>query len=394
MIVLWAAWAGLSGGTSVAEEPCPPGHPAAVTLPSIPLEALAAQPSACDPDPFGSLCASYGPRAKVRWKATREESKRMVQRLSEVFNRLKPLVDKKVGKLGGRDVHGEGEELFHRWKSEMDGRIEKELTGGTAKDRETTREVKFHVMRAFGIFKTALDESQLPAPVVSSIAEYIQGCVREPLLVFSSGGDEGSDGIETLLGMYSVGAPIYGWKVDFATTGMDQRVAIRSRDSQSCSLRLTGQGWIDCARGSPSCYQTLFHEFSHYMNACAFLDMYLSGKSAFSNPSPPVQRSLDSLKGSYDLLRGRSECLKEIAAPSVPKDALMQFMGAQPQGDWATLQPERCRDGTQRGLPAPRFPSQWNEAEADFWGATAYAVYLRQLPLAERQAVFGESVAM
>ncbi|MGZ3697184.1 MAG: hypothetical protein ACXWPM_06020 [Bdellovibrionota bacterium] len=160
---------------------------------------------------------------------------------------------------------------------------------------------------------------------------------------------------------------------------------------KSCGVRLTPEAWRACANKDPLCFFSLFHEAGHYLNSCNFT-VATHAPGSYFGPVIPWQRVVKNPSNAFasdfqvdkaylgylgEGLFRRTECLKDISDPK---------MGNQKSSELSSLHP---------GKKMPPFPpdtwisrcnvnstelAQWDEAEADFWGATALADYMKQIP--------------
>jgi hypothetical protein len=342
---------------------------------------------ACIPDPFDALCAINAEKVKARWKSVRDRTSILTQAIEKAFEANRGAVDRAIGRLEDHKGHPE---FLAKWKAELDSRIRQSLAKSISSGGLGADSVIRNVAKAREYFETMLSESRLPPALLKSLVHHIRQCTEKPELnVMNLQSKEYAVDVER----YNMSSPSYRWYLQFGLL-KDHSLDL-SPTGSGCSVQLTGEAWMDCMDGSDSCYQVLFHEFSHYMNSCVLRTMLLVEKTGTSTwmrkYSAGIQETENLLGRSYSLLKERSECLREI---SDPKEALFDALEKKPEGEWATLQPERCADTSDSRYPAMQYLAQWNEAEADFWGASAQAVHLRSLTPEQRRKSFGESIAM
>lgn len=151
----------------------------------------------------------------------------------------------------------------------------------------------------------------------------------------------------------------------------------------SCKISLSLDNWMDCAENRPTCFDQLFHELAHSINTCA-LAAYsdISAKAAADagdlnyEDSLTKETTLARAAETYGdlartVLQGNRFCLTAI---SNPRTAVRSECAA------PDFQRFGFPDGYCRNDEMPDFPSQWNEAEADLWAASALAEWLTQKP--------------
>ena len=135
-----------------------------------------------------------------------------------------------------------------------------------------------------------------------------------------------------------------------------------------CSLGLSNKMLIECAEGSAVCFGTLFHEFGHMLNSCRYLvanQLKVTHWWEFSSPyfSPEDEALGEALErvGQCYTKKGISSPHFGIVNTCESKNQLSDDLRS------------RC------GIENDRdHPSQLLEAQADFWGAAAFSLWLNQ----------------
>ncbi len=124
---------------------------------------------------------------------------------------------------------------------------------------------------------------------------------------------------------------------------------------EDCKIGINWEMMAACIKGESFCRSILFHEFGHFLHACDYLvDISTTNKKieAFQT----------------DLMEA-TECLTVTSNPRRGPETQCFPMDL---GKLSTLE-NRCR--------SDNLPTQWQEAEADAWGATALSDYFKsQIP--------------
>ncbi len=331
---------------------------------------------ACLPDPFNTLCAINAGKIKEHWKQNFEKSKSLITKFDKVFESVKAQLETELGRPGD---HLNDQQFLKNWNTELDRRI------NTAVIADNEAEVKDHVKKAAAIYSQMLRESKLPTHITDTLIHYIEACSANPVLRLIDNVEGTQFDSATQLNAFMPGA---GWKLNYDEPKENKQLVIDPASSTACSVILYGRAWNDCAEGSASCYQTLFHEFAHLMNTCSIRNMVLTGENYFNwfeknvtLPKIPVTNKV--LQHTYEVLKKRTECLEELSHPHEG----LEDDGSPIQND-SGFDAARCTGEKQKA-----YPSQWSESESDFWGASALATYLRSMPEPERRKIFAESVA-
>jgi len=152
--------------------------------------------------------------------------------------------------------------------------------------------------------------------------------------------------------------------------------------SQDCELRLSARFMVECAERTPACYWLLFHELSHMLDSCRYLTQSKLAENSLKfveteKPGPVQRPELESVIEGIRMNQAISSRIGlAIQDATSPLEVLSQPRNAVPNRctkahSWSQLHQERCGKDS-----AKQFPTQWAEAEADFWSASAFAVWL------------------
>ncbi len=161
-----------------------------------------------------------------------------------------------------------------------------------------------------------------------------------------------------------------------------------------CVLTVTPKTWLACAEGEQSCLRTLLHEFGHLLNSCRVLDVeHYTKQYRHTELGVPDTEELGKRDQFLKFLQDQSHALGHelveatacLAGFSQPHDALPN--SCKPKVESDDLYLRHCGD-----TALDDYPSQWDEAEADFWAASGVALWLgdRFPKLTDRSRAFEE----
>lgn len=160
-------------------------------------------------------------------------------------------------------------------------------------------------------------------------------------------------------------------------------------DSSTCTV-VGHNKFVDyCQTLSTECLYVIAHELGHRIDSCSFITTFYDYQL---NDLHKVERHHDeydtdrlntaivhqrSARSLANFMIAQSECMGSLSAP---KDAIPNSCEKNPNGKFLpSLEDEkRCSFNEVKG-----HPSQWREAEADFWAASTIATYLKSRKLSE-----------
>lgn len=365
-------------------------------------------PTACLPDPHSLICGSIE-------RPVLEKARRLETRLRPYHDRLGQATDQAVAatirELGPIPAPGaSGRARYRRRFAEAIARqlgpAAFNLNLDLFKDLTPSRaQVAANVNRARGIFLRALGRANGLGPDQRRILERVLSCVRNPQIkgfdternaaifkplrtgqVADRAHEQLGDGMDLVLTDGLTAGDFFA-----NGSGFRRRVNPLLASVGGCMVLLSAKTWIDCAEGGPACFTTLFHEIGHLVTSCTYRDLAArardtSAELTYGSGATRVMgflsRQADSLASA---LEDNASCLATLSSP---REAILNGCDG-PEGTSSRIR-SRCGLGAHHG-----YPSQWNEAEADFWGATATALWLEETyadPAARAHAIY-ESTA-
>ena len=191
--------------------------------------------------------------------------------------------------------------------------------------------------------------------------------------------------------------PLNAWvhsEPDFAPTGdyfhstfegtfhKTRKVNVIKDDPLACQLTLSPQTWERCSTGDIFCAMSIFHELTHMIDSCGMLDQAKNAEflaKQYWHGEQHVQlfeKQKEAAISLADALIESSACLEQISKPNF---TILDACGKKektPSIETRLL--SRC--GFVFGKSGRYYmrPPEWEEAEADFWGASAFANYLTE----------------
>lgn len=326
---------------------------------------------ACSAAPFQTLCSVNRSRSEARRKLLVERATALNARASEIYQRIRPGLVGRLGRL--EDIQGtppQRRQAILNWAGAAIRTVADEVT------RPTRPQMNRVVQNAVQTFTEMLrTRSGLPSPIVDAISRRVAECSRRVELELARPTGATRD-LHPSWSQYNAFARARSFEINHhESTAACVHLSERSNRS-SCQVSLTPQAWEDCLTGSPTCMMILFHEFGHYMDPCIWR------AAGFQTQDTP---SVEGARRSARALEERIECLSEISSP---REAVVAEV-LPPTAFGAAFANPRCASipelGARRG-----YPSQWSEAQADFWAASALALHLENISLSERRNAFGE----
>jgi hypothetical protein len=160
------------------------------------------------------------------------------------------------------------------------------------------------------------------------------------------------------------------------------------KKSSSCQIHISLTSWKDCLAGGQFCKFVLSHEIGHLFNSCNVYDTgenillgheaddgsplwdasnhFKLGRAHRDREKNVAQTAAELKRLGLDLEAGTA-CLEVVSKPAEAVPSSCEQNPRTP--NWIR---KKCGEEAQAGRP-----SQWNEAEADNWGASAFAEQLR-----------------
>jgi hypothetical protein len=328
---------------------------------------------ACVAAPFQTLCSVNRARSEARQKLLVERATALNTRASEIYQRIRPGLVNRLGRL--EDIQGspsQRRQAILNWAGAATRAVADEVT------RPTRPQMNRVVRRAVQTFTEMLrTRSGLPAPIADAISRRVNECTRRVELELARPTGATRE-IRPSWAQYNAFARARSFEIDHHESSAACVHLTERSERSGCQISLTPQAWEDCLTGSPTCMKILFHEFGHYMNPCVWR------AASFQSQNPSI---IEGARRSAQALEERAECLSET---SHPREAVMADV-LPPTAFGASFATPRCATIPELGA-RPGYPSQWDEAQADFWAASALALHLENLPASERRDAFGEIV--
>lgn len=163
-------------------------------------------------------------------------------------------------------------------------------------------------------------------------------------------------------------------------TSGSHRVNVIVDDWSECKVILSPNVWMDCLEDNALCADTVMHEIAHVFNSCQFLDMAVAANHAFqksfsSEGDKLFQKQASAAASLGMALADSSACLTQLSAPQNSlSNACAEKKRQLPEMDQIEgVLRSRCNYRSWKFIA-----SQWDEAEADFWGSTGFAAYLKK----------------
>lgn len=357
----------------------------------------------CEPDPAQKLCRNIPEHSLKRAEHLHIEQNKILRALEAALDkRLTPLIEEwrvKHGKYPSKD-----EEKILLAKAHKKARSEFEKIIQKKKG-------KAFIEKLLKAFITTLKSSLvLSKNEVTTLQNVIQKCSNNVKI------DRYSQFIERktrLLGDGHYSFTRNGFfEVGDATDFEDRiselkrkRVNVVNEGFPACGLRLSLKTWQDCADENAMCAETVLHEMGHMIQSCGFYKIAyqaekqaLKAELAYGNSDTLASRrsffsaQTKAAKILAELIVDSAECLRKISSPndSIPNACKKKVVS----GSIEEMMRSRC-DLDPIGFGGfNSHQSQWNEAEADFWGASALAIYLTKTHHSpnDRQSAFADVI--
>jgi hypothetical protein len=145
-----------------------------------------------------------------------------------------------------------------------------------------------------------------------------------------------------------------------------------------CRLKMAPKTWFACADGAAECFQMIAHEFGHLLNTCFFEQYQAQARAHLAeleaanddgslDPDIKAVKFLGRQLNDFNkILRSSESCLGVLSAPKNPI-----LSSCKPDRFVTKEHNARCGDTALKD-----YPTQWNEAQADFWAASGLARWL------------------
>lgn len=357
---------------------------AALTPPTScnpPAEAQSPIPVACLPDPFEQLCITATPEIEKLARDTEARAQQNAKNFDRFFDEGIASAEKNVGSLRKKHDFEFGRRYFrHAWNH-----VRESFTRGTE------AKVKGVVLEAMDVFLETLKNSPiLTADEKKDIEAVLRRCTDKPVLDVSTVGSRNAS--------VELNTEMKAFLRELSQDAIEEGryVHIHPRAGMGCALGLSDKQWMDCVDRNPLCFEVLFHEFGHILNSCNFLSMAHessrikaglqqddSNPLAFAAMRRALKISEEEMQSLGNALVRSTDCLSTLSEPKDPLPNDCDLEGKIP----APFK-QRCGAGS-----LEKFPTQWREAEADFWGASALANWVKKLPNQKDRNDYFNSIA-
>ncbi|MGK5082149.1 hypothetical protein WDW37_02505 [Bdellovibrionota bacterium FG-1] len=343
--------------------------PAVPAPPPVPLAEL------CEPDPYEKLCENIPPEVVRRQKELTKFAQAVDQQVEQFITHVETAHQKSPTSKKLNEEEQEKWKTHHRLL--MLAEIEKPQK---SKVLQTLKKAKELFMTAIGKRK------YLHPKELAVLGQYLEGCAKNP-------------------GLWNQGPERHnGWNKSFRewNNPLGEAQLLEAEDDKlpvgstgaTCKLYLNPMTWRECAEGTEVCYFYLFHEFAHSLNSCLFLKNQKSAQAYKKEASEDFTDRFQAFRAQFlkktekhdddmtRLLIQSTACLEILSAPH---DAIPNACPRE-QTRLDDLLQKRCSVGA-----LSPYPSQWEEAEADFWAGTALAQYFESqanLDLGAKRKVF------